>query len=75
MQVSIGKNANDPDLTRNRYRDRWTSTTQLQNGNVEEGYKSGRELRCRVFFELDRNTETIVRWRYEGTEDDCSIAP
>lgn len=47
----------------------------LANGNIEEEFKSGTRHKCRVYFEIDKSTERVVGWRYEGSEDDCVILP
>lgn len=73
MQLQVGREVGDPDLTRNRYRDRLVRTSRLQNGNMEEEYKSGIGLRCRTFFEIDTKATKVVGWRYEGTREDCAI--
>ena len=75
MQLEVGKPANDRYLTRNEYPSRLVGTKPLPTGNVEEEFKSGRGLRCRTFFAINKESETIVRWRYEGSKDDCAIVP
>lgn len=74
MQEQVGKSADDPDAYMNRYRRLHVSTTRLLNGNLEEQYRSGRGS-CRVYFEIDKVSRKIVRWRYDGTQDDCAIVP
>ena len=38
----------------------------LAEWNIEEGYRGYRT--CRYFFEIDKTTGRIVRWRSEGSE-------
>jgi len=72
MARDVGKSADDPDTYRNRYRSRLVGTRQLPDGNVEEQFARGS---CPVFFEINRRTNTIAGWRYEGTEENCVIVP
>jgi hypothetical protein len=75
MQEQIGKSAEDPDAYRNRYRNLHVAAKELPNGNVEEQYRTGRGLRCQVYFEIDKATRKIVGWRYGGTQEDCVLIP
>ena len=75
MQGNIGRDLDDPYVYRNRNSNLRIATKALPNGNIEEEFKSGRRLKCRVFFEVDRTTGKIVGWRYEGSEEDCAITP
>jgi len=75
MQLQVGRDISNPNLTRNRYRERLVGVKPLQNGIVEEEFLSGRDLRCRVFFTFDEQSQKIVGWRYEGTKDECAIVP
>lgn len=75
MQLEVGKPVNHPYLTRNEYPGRRVASRVLPNGNIEEEFKAGIGLRCRVFFEIDNQAKKIVGWRYEGTEQDCAIVP
>ena len=73
MQRNVGKSIYDPSAYKNYYRDTFVTKKKLTNGNIEEEYESVKN--CQVFFEIDNSTKKIVRWRYEGTEQDCSIVP
>jgi hypothetical protein len=73
MQLQVGRSTEHPYAYTKQYRDSHVSTRILANGNVEEEYKVGRGWKCRVFFEIDKKTSTIVSWRYEGDEDVCVI--
>ena len=75
MSGQVGRTTDDPDIERNRYRNLQVGTKMLPNGNAEEQFKSGRGLRCRVFFEIDNKAAKIVGWRYEGSDEDCTITP
>lgn len=74
-QLQVGSDIANPNSMRNRYPQRRVSMKVLANGNTEEEFQAGRELRCRVFFEIDNKAKKIMAWRYEGTEQDCGIAP
>ena len=45
----------------------------LENSNTENKYRFRGS--CVYFFEIEKNTNIIVGWRFEGSEKDCSIAP
>ena len=75
MQGNVNRNSDDYAVYRNRNREWLVSTRKLTNGNVEEEYKAGRRLLCRVFFEIDEGAKNIVGWRYEGAKNDCVIVP
>jgi len=49
------------------------NTIHLPNGNIENEYEF--HGNCRYFFEIDANTQIIVGWRFEGSEQDCGIVP
>ena len=71
MELQVGRSADHQYAYGNRYPERRVATRVLPNGNVEEEYKVGSAWKCRVFFEIDKKTRTIVSWRYEGDEDVC----
>ena len=75
MEGNVGRSAYDPYVYRVRNRNLRVGTKQLSNGNIEEEFKGGRGLTCRVFFEVNEKAEKIAGWRYEGTDEDCGIAP
>ena len=71
MHGEVGKHAHAFDAYTSHY-GRWRmSVRELPNGNTEEEYPTGRRHRCRVFFEIDKDTRVIVGWRFEGAQDDC----
>jgi hypothetical protein len=45
----------------------------LSNGNIEEQFAWSRQ--CRVYFEIDKASQVLVRWRFEGSEQECSLRP
>jgi hypothetical protein len=76
MNVSVGRDSDAPYSFRNNIRiHHLVAVRPLKNGNIEEEFKIGRRLNCRVFFEVDESKKTVVGWRYEGTEQDCVIVP
>ena len=46
---------------------------RLPNGNIENKYKKWRT--CHKFYEFNPDTRMIVRWRFEGKTEDCTIRP
>jgi hypothetical protein len=72
MQCQVGKKVDDADAFTNRYPQLRVAVRNLPNGNLEEEYKAGYMLRCRVYFEVDTSSRKIVSWRYEGTDQDCA---
>lgn len=72
MGSQIGKTVNDPSFYGNRYPEMRISIAELANGNFEEHLQMGIGWRCQVFFEIDRISQKIVAWRYEGTKDVCA---
>ena len=75
MGGQVGRNSDDSDIERNRYPNLRVATSTLANGDLEEEFKSGRGLVCRVFFQIDPRAKRVVAWRYTGSEDDCAIVP
>ena len=71
MSSALGKRITSPHTWARE--ERHVSVRTLDSGNVEHGYLFRRS--CRYFFEVDQHTEVIVRWRFEGSEKDCAIAP
>lgn len=74
MEAQVGRDLNDPHLLRNRSPN-YVSTRALPNGNIEDEFKIGRRLNCRIFIEADKTVGKTVGWRYEGSEQDCVIVP
>jgi hypothetical protein len=75
MQLQVGRNIDNPYYFGNRYAGSRIATRTLANGNSEEEFPIGYRHRCRVFFEIDKSTRTIIGWRYEGVEENCGITP
>ncbi len=75
MQLNVGRSTDDPYAYRNRSSYWLLGTKSLPNGNIEEEFKAGRRLNCRVYFEIDNMAGKIIGWRYEGTKQDCVVVP
>ena len=71
MSSTVGKRISDTGTWARE--DRRVSVQTLENGNKEYKYMFRRS--CLYFFEVEKNTEVIVSWRFEGSEKDCQIAP
>lgn len=71
MSSAVGKSISDSNTWARE--DRYVSVRTLENGNVEHKYFFGKS--CLYFFEVKKNTEEIVGWRFEGDVCDCAIAP
>src|SRR5437899_9568442 len=67
MQGQVGRSADDPNVPTNRYPEDRGSQRVLSNGNLEQEYRFAPA--CKVYFEIDKATRKIIRWRYEGAED------
>ena len=72
MQQQIGKSADDPNISINRYAQRRGAVIDLGNGRVEQEYRYGG---CTVYFQIDKTINRVVGWRYQGSRRDCAIAP
>lgn len=70
MSSTVGKHISDPHTWARE--DRHVSVRVIENGNVEHKYifRDG----CWYFFEVEKSTEVIVDWRFEGSKKDCQIA-
>ena len=78
MQYEIGKKANDPNARLVRYSQLVTGKNILLNGNIEVEFVTfspGDRGDCVVYFEIDKKTNVIINWRYEGSEESCVIMP
>ena len=75
MQGNVGRTTSDAYVYRNRNRNLFVTTRHLSNGNIEEEFRGGRGHTCRIFFEINEESQRIVGWRYEGTDDDCAVVP
>jgi hypothetical protein len=75
----VGKRADDPFSIIVRYSKDITSERIVSNGNREIEYIHSSPYKnhsgCKVFFEIDSNTNIIVAWRYEGDNESCSWNP
>ena len=74
----VGKSVDDPTIS--IAPQNTVGRRTLPNGNIEIEYLHvknayGRYGHCRVFFEVNPDTEIIVDWRYEGSEKACVIPP
>jgi hypothetical protein len=74
MQAHVGKSISDQYGYPNRYPNRVAGRHNLPNGNFEVEYLSGGSKDCRVFFQVDKESQKIISWRYEGTREACRIA-
>ena len=78
MQHEIGKKANDPNTRIVLSSQLVTGKNILLNGNVEVEFvifSPGDRGDCVVYFEIDKETNIIINWRYEGSEESCVIMP
>lgn len=73
MSTKIGMKYDDPPSYTGLDPDQFVSSAALLNGNLENGYRLNQG--CTYYFEINPNTSKIVRWRYKGSEDACSITP
>ncbi|WP_330925828.1 hypothetical protein [Candidatus Sororendozoicomonas aggregata] len=71
MSTTIGKHISDPHTWARP--DRFISARVLKGGNIENKYKLQKS--CFYFFEEDKSTGIIVKWRFEGEVKDCVISP
>ena len=70
MSRNVGKRISDPH-TLWIQEDRYVSAHALENGNMEHKYRFRGS--CFYFFEVEKDTEVIVSWRFEGSKNDCEI--
>jgi hypothetical protein len=78
MARNLGLHENDPAASINYYRRNVASRYELPNGNTEVEYRAGRwseNDQCHAYFEIDKTSRVITRWRYEGSESACAIVP
>lgn len=71
MRSDIGKRVGDSTLSGWMQPGRLIGQKTLSNGNTENAYRFRGD--CRYFYEIDLKTQTIVGWRFEGSERDCAI--
>jgi hypothetical protein len=70
MQSNIGKTYQGPGahwMGEDRYLDAKT----LPNGNLEHMFNFKKS--CNYFFEVDKLSNVVVSWRFEGVNSDCQI--
>jgi hypothetical protein len=70
-QSEVGKYAWDSNTTPGRIRSSRIGERTLPNGNREIGFRHIRS--CRYYYEVEKDTQRIVGWRWEGKKEDCSI--
>lgn len=75
MDRQVGKQADEPDFYPVLYRLHQVDEKKLANGNVEAVYQAGPRGKCRVVFEIARDSGRVLRWRAEGEERDCVLRP
>lgn len=73
MGSAVGHSIDDPPTQTKAYPQRLVATKILDNGNEERRFLFRRS--CSYMLEIDKFTRIIVRWRFEGTEEDCFILP
>lgn len=71
MRAKIGMFYDDPASFTGINTKGFVSSNILLNGHMENGYKHRGS--CIYYFEIDPESRKIVGWRYEGTENDCSV--
>ena len=71
MQSEVGRSANDPGAFIVRYSQFVVNSRLIRNKNIEYAfnYRSG----CMLFFEVDKETNIIVSWRFEGSKTICTM--
>lgn len=75
MQHNVGKKADSPHTYILRYSEYVLGSRQMANGNKEITYQTGRGRSCIVYFEVDKETNIIIDWRFTGSEEACAIVP
>src|SRR5829696_447977 len=72
MQQQVGRSADDPYISINRYSGNRGGAVALPDGNVQQEYRFAPD--CTVYFNIDKKANKIVGWRYEGSKRACRIA-
>jgi len=72
MEADVGKKADDPNTQIVRYPQFFSSSRVLANGNKEIEHYYGK---CKYMFEINQESNIIIGWRFEGTEQACAIVP
>jgi hypothetical protein len=72
-QKHVGRLDDNPGYWKNRYPEMMVGSKVLPNGHVEEQFAWS--PRCQVYFEIDKASHVIVGWRFEGSEQECSLRP
>lgn len=73
MERHVGRSIEDTNNSMNRYPENRGTSTNLPNGNIEQQYHFSPS--CEVYFEIDKASQKIIGWRYEGNEIDCALVP
>jgi hypothetical protein len=73
MKQDIGKKADDPTSDIYHYSKYVLNRRVLSNGNVE--VKFHLMGNCYYFYEVEKKTNIIIGWRFEGSKKYCAIAP
>lgn len=73
VQWDVGRTVMDPNVLLNRYPEKRGIAHPLPNGNTDQEFRFRHG--CTVFFEIDHKLQKIVRWHYEGNDDDCVLVP
>lgn len=73
MERQVNRSIDDPNTLTNRYPEDMGARSRLSNGNIEQTFRF--RAGCQVYFEIDKASQKIVNWRYEGTEQDCVLVP
>ena len=73
MERHVGRSIEDPNNSMNRYPENRGTSTNLPNGNIEQQYHFSPS--CKVYFEIDKASQKIIGWRYDGNETDCTLEP
>jgi hypothetical protein len=72
IQSDVGMSINYRDILWNRYPESRRGIRMLENGNNELQYAWRQSKECMVYFEVDKASERIVAFRFEGTKTSCA---
>jgi hypothetical protein len=73
MQRQVGRSTDDGDIFWNRYPQDRGAINDLNDGRLQ--YELRFAPTCTVYFIVDKVTNKIVDWRYEGPKRTCKIVP
>lgn len=71
MKNKVGMKYDDPPSVTGINTQQLISSNILLNGNMENGYQYRGS--CVYLLEINPDTQKIVKWRFEGSVQDCSI--